>query len=705
DLAIFLAAAISVLGFGGCESSTAPPSPTKYSLTLRAIPSNTGSITRSPDLAQFTAGTTVTLTAVPAAGYVFDHWEGDAAGAANPTTVTMNADKAVTAVFGPVPQYALAVASSPSDGGDVSRSHDQAQYTAGTAVTLTAAPAVGYTFDRWEGDAAGTGNPTTVTMNADKAVTAVFSPIPQYTLAVSSSPSEGGNVSRSPDQAQYASGTVVTLAAAPAEGYAFDHWEGAASGTDNPATVTMDADKAVTAVFAVPPYGTSETERRALIALYNATDGDAWTDHSGWKTPPLDADGFALPGTESAWFGVTVDPGTKKVTRVSLGGNNLNGAIPSAIGDLAGLQSLQLSGNLIAGPIPPEIGNMTQLAYLFLFRNRLSGPIPPELGRLPHLRQIHIYSNQLSGPIPVGLTDSTSLQWIVLRDNQLSGEIPPELGRMTDLRVLRLGDNLLAGTIPPELGNLVNLQSLRLRNNRLGGEVPGSLGNLTQLWELLLDANHLTGTVPSSFVNLAGLTATNIGYNGLHASDEALLAFLAAKDPDWAEAQTIAPEQVAATPLDGGVILVSWLPVSYTADPGHYKVLISEAAGGPYTAAGQTADKAASSLQVAGLMPGTLYDFVVQTHTDPNADNVNAVDSDYSAEASAVAWPQAPEGPAARSGGWSEAATCSSTWEQLIGPRIQKSTGPLQEDSFPRTRRPTSLILPQVPGLCSAIVR
>ena len=44
------------------------------------------------------------------------------------------------------------------------------------------------------------------------------------------------------------------------------------------------------------------TERAALIAFYNSTDGDNWKDNSGWKTPPLDSDGFAMPGTENTWL-------------------------------------------------------------------------------------------------------------------------------------------------------------------------------------------------------------------------------------------------------------------------------------------------------------------------------------------------------------------------------------------------------------------
>ena len=44
-------------------------------------------------------------------------------------------------------------------------------------------------------------------------------------------------------------------------------------------------------------------KRAALIAFYNSTDGDNWPDNSGWKTPPLHSDGFAMPGTEGSWFG------------------------------------------------------------------------------------------------------------------------------------------------------------------------------------------------------------------------------------------------------------------------------------------------------------------------------------------------------------------------------------------------------------------
>ena len=93
-------------------------------------------------------------------------------------------------------------------------------YDEGASVTLTATPATGYRFDRWSGDVSGNVTSTTITMNADKSVTANF--IKVYTLTVTVSPAEGGTVS--PGGGTYDEGTVVTLTATPATGYVFDQW-------------------------------------------------------------------------------------------------------------------------------------------------------------------------------------------------------------------------------------------------------------------------------------------------------------------------------------------------------------------------------------------------------------------------------------------------------------------------------------------------
>ena len=69
-----------------------------------------------------------------------------------------------------------------------------------------------------------------------------------YTLNVATVGS--GSVSRMPDQASYAEGSMVTLTPAPATGWSFIGWSGDASGNANPLVVTMDANKAITATFA-----------------------------------------------------------------------------------------------------------------------------------------------------------------------------------------------------------------------------------------------------------------------------------------------------------------------------------------------------------------------------------------------------------------------------------------------------------------------
>jgi len=72
----------------------------EFVLNVTTSPSTGGSVTRKPNLTSYPVGTVVTLKAVPASGNVFAGWSGGALGTATTVTVTMNADKAVTATFG-----------------------------------------------------------------------------------------------------------------------------------------------------------------------------------------------------------------------------------------------------------------------------------------------------------------------------------------------------------------------------------------------------------------------------------------------------------------------------------------------------------------------------------------------------------------------------------------------------------------------------
>ena len=109
-----------------------------------------------------------------------------------------------------------------------------------------AAPAEGYVFDRWSGNASGTSDATTVTMDSDKTITACFKPA-TYHLSVYINPQGAGLVT--PASGDFASDTQLTLTAAPSGGYAFSHWAGDASGASPTVTIDMDSDKTISACF------------------------------------------------------------------------------------------------------------------------------------------------------------------------------------------------------------------------------------------------------------------------------------------------------------------------------------------------------------------------------------------------------------------------------------------------------------------------
>jgi uncharacterized repeat protein (TIGR02543 family) len=154
--------------------------------------------------------------------------------------------------------YTLTTNVSPSAGGTVTRSPNATTYASGTVVTLTAAASSGYTFTGWTGDVTSSSASVTVTMTANRTVTANFttSTGTTYTLTTTASPTAGGTISRSPDAASYAAGTVVTLTATPASGYTFSNWSGGASGTSATTTVTVNANTSVTANFTTSSGGT-----------------------------------------------------------------------------------------------------------------------------------------------------------------------------------------------------------------------------------------------------------------------------------------------------------------------------------------------------------------------------------------------------------------------------------------------------------------
>lgn len=214
--------------------------------------------------------------------------------------------------------------------------------------------------------------------------------------------------------------------------------------------IPMVADNGYTSQVVAVQYGhaTIDTDKDALIELYDATGGSAWTN--SWD----------VSGDITSWHGVTVEETAngQRVTALDLSNNGLVGAIPESIGHLQYLKTLSLYGNELSGEIPETIGDIHYMEYLYLHENQLTGEIPEVLADLQYIYRIH------------------------LGDNELAGEIPSTFGDAApNIYVFGMSNNNLTGTLPEPLGYSTVLYNINVSGNRLSGYVPDSYKN-NALW-------------------------------------------------------------------------------------------------------------------------------------------------------------------------------------------------------------------------------
>ena len=339
----------------------------------------------------------------------------------------------------------------------------------------------------------------------------------------------------------------------------------AATPTAEDSTGTGSSSPVPTAVPTnTTPGGSPDTERTALIALYDATDGADWKINDGWLGD----------GALDKWLRVTTDE-NGQVTGLDLGSNQLSGEIPDELGNLTRLEVLYISDNNLTGVLPQ---NLTEIAGLesFHFHNNpgLCAPIDETfqawLGEIAIVRGsscaaedsfedrevlVELYRalnganwtnnanwlterpirewfgvtsdasgrvtglklewNELTGEIPMVLVSLSNLQRLELGNNKLTEEIPKELGSLTNLKRLELDNNNLTGEISKELGNLSNLEILLLGSNQLTGKIPMELGDISNLETLDISFNQLTGEIPKELGNLSNLEILVLWVNRL----------------------------------------------------------------------------------------------------------------------------------------------------------------------------------------------
>jgi len=245
-----------------------------YTLTTIATPAGGGSINNSTSqncAGGYVDGTIVQLAAVPNTGYVLDSWSGDAGGSSNSVSITMDANKSVTANFRGVTLNSPSGAVSSWDHTFDWTGHAAATWYLVQVQTSTDTPV----FMKWyTAAAAGCSGGSGCTVTPDETLSLAngsykwrvldyggygygswtgftnFSlSATCYTLTTNIAGSGTINTSAQNCGGGYTAGTIVQLTAVPNAGFIFNSWSGDATGTTNPTSITMDANKSVTAIF------------------------------------------------------------------------------------------------------------------------------------------------------------------------------------------------------------------------------------------------------------------------------------------------------------------------------------------------------------------------------------------------------------------------------------------------------------------------
>ncbi|TXG64733.1 hypothetical protein EZV62_011727 [Acer yangbiense] len=217
---------------------------------------------------------------------------------------------------------------------------------------------------------------------------------------------------------------------------------------------------------------------------------------------------------------------TSPLTVLAIGGCGFSGTIPSSLGNLTKLVSLDVSFSSFLGELPISIGNLASLKELLLegynFSGQILSSILGNLTQLDYLDLSHSH-NKFSGQNSSSLSwiaKNTKLKFLYLSDLNLVGEIPLWLMNLTQLTYLDMSHNQLTGPISSCLMNINQLSVLYLQSNQLTRNIPSEISNLTQLVDLDLSSNSLQGPIPINIFQLKKLQKLRLQSNNLSGTVE-----------------------------------------------------------------------------------------------------------------------------------------------------------------------------------------
>ena len=218
-----------------------------------------GSVTPS-EPTEYQHGSTATISATPASGYLFQQWSDG--NNQNPRSIIVNDDITLTAIFAIDQHFTISTESTPTGCGSVTGG---GSYLAGQTITLQAIPEEDCYFDHWEDDE--WAPPTRqITVESDASYHAIFKrSYMDYSVEISVNKPLLGTTDPEPDTYSVSAGEDMTVYVEPDSDYeaTFVGWSD--GNTDNPRIIAPTHNTRLQAIF--------QTDLQASITLETVGPG------------------------------------------------------------------------------------------------------------------------------------------------------------------------------------------------------------------------------------------------------------------------------------------------------------------------------------------------------------------------------------------------------------------------------------------------
>ena len=381
----------------------------------------------------------------------------------------------------------------------------------------------------WGGACSGTAPTCVLTMDAAKTASVSFR-LETYDLTVTAT--GGGTVSPSGTTTQDGGAELTLTASWNDATHTFTGWGGACSGTTSTCTLTMDADKTVTATFAALPADRCATTTAAdcIRAVYRGAPDDYA------QVADIPADKLLTPGSDGRY---TVDRGQQVTvvtaarlptgyTRFYLQRRAAQGVPPTSY-----MRLIPPVGTTYTFTVTTDERAPTLVSFDLRAARPRPGPfqrpgVKPELGDVVVTTEFQVAMCETGDAVPSpaanpglvadceallamrdALAGTATLNWRA--DAAMSGWDGVTVGG-TPQRVtqLSLASRSLTGEMSGLLGELTALTQLRLNGNQLTGHIPWALTQLSGLTHLYLAGNTLTGCVPPALRTITNNDLTTL---------------------------------------------------------------------------------------------------------------------------------------------------------------------------------------------------